>query len=236
MLQQATYTLSAATATQVVAPTIDAGHYVLKNIQPPASGEDYARQGYVYQYGNTFTITQGSTASFSFLTGATGAQIEFYQITTTDTDVKAELIEGATIVTTGSPIPAYNINRNFADSHASVLKAATSVTGGTTFTMEYLTGTNQAGSAQKFDKVITLEPNSEYAFKFTNAGSQTTTVFFEVGWSELFNGYHDIWLGTPNESYVLRGGEEIKFKLFPGEAIDATGGHTGAKLTVVRQD
>lgn len=235
MLTQAVYTLSADTPTQVVAPTIDAGHYLLKNIQPPASGEAYARDGYVYQYGNTFSITQGATTAFSFLTGATGAQIEFYQITTTTADVRAELVEGATIVTNGSAIPAYNINRNFPDNHASVLKGAT-VTGGTVITMEYMTGTNQAGSSFKSDKVITLEPNTEYGFRFFNTGSQTTTVFFEVGWSEIYNGYHNIWLGTKDDSFLLRGGEEIKFKLFPGEAINAIGEHTGAQLTVVRQD
>lgn len=235
MLTQNVFTVGTATTT-VVAPTVDAGRYTLKNLQPHSDGESLARQGYVYQYANTFTITGGSTASFSFLTGATGAQLEFYQITTTDSDVKAELIEGATVVTTGNPIPAYNVNRNFSDAHGSVLKAATSVTGGTTVTMEYLTGTKQAGSAQKFDKVITLEPNTEYAFKFTNAGSQTTTVFFEVGWSELYNGYNDIWLGTPNESYVLHGGEELNLHMLPYETINATGGHNSCRLAVMRQD
>ena len=236
MLTQATYTLSATTPTSVVAPTVDAGHYLLKNIKPKASGEDYSRSGYVYQYGNTFSITAGSTANFSFLTGPTGAQLEFYEIATNVSDIKAELVEGATITTTGNAIPAYNINRNFGDNHQSVLKAATAVTGGTTVTMEFLTASNQAGSSEKFDKVITLEPDTEYGYRFTNVGAQTTTVFFEVAWSELYNGYHDIWLGTPQESFVLRGGEEIKFKLFPNESVNAIGGHTGARLTVVRQD
>lgn len=236
MLTQNVYTLSASTATTVVAPTLDAARYVLKNLQPKADGEAYARHGYVYQYGNSFTITQGSSVSFSFLTGSTGAQLEFYEIVTTTTDVKAELIEGATITTTGNAIPAYNINRNYPSDHQSVLKAATSITGGTTVSMEYLTGSNQAGSSEKFDKVITLAPNTQYGYKFTNMGAQSTTVFFEVAWTELYNGYHDAWLGTPNSSYVLRGGEEVSMYLQPYEVINAIGGHTGVKLAVMRQD
>lgn len=235
MLTQNVYTLSAGTATTVVAPTLDAARYVLKNLQPKPTGEDYARQGYVYQYGNTFTVTQGATVGFSFLTGDTGAQIEFYQITTTTSDIRAELVEGATIVTNGSPISAFNLNRNYSDAHASVLKAAT-VTGGTVTSMEYMTGSNQAGSSFKSDKVLTLEPNTEYGFRFVNTGSQTTTVFFEIGWSEIYNGYHDIWLGTPTSSFVLHGSQEVSMTLQPYEVINATSGHTGAKLAVMRQD
>lgn len=235
MLTQAVYLVGTTTPVQVVAPTIDAGHYILKNMQPRATGEEYARNGYVYQYGNTFTITQGSTVAFSFLTGDTGAQIEFYQITTTTSDIRAELVDGATIVTNGDPISGWNLNRNYSDAHASVLKAAT-VTGGNVISMEYMTATNQAGSSFKSDKILTLEPNTEYGFRFVNTGAQTTTVFFEIGWSEIYNGYHDIWLGTEGDSYCLRGGEQIQFKLFPGEAINAIAGHDFAELTVVRQD
>lgn len=235
MLTQNVYTLDGTTATTVVSPTLDAAHYIIKNLQPKPTGEDYARQGFVYQYGGTFTVTQGATAAFSFLTGSTGAQIEFYQITTTVSDIGAELVEDATIVTSGEPIPARNLNRNYQDAHASVLKAAT-VTGGNVISMEYMTATNQAGSSFKSDKVITLEDNTEYGFRFTNTGSKTTTVFFEVGWSELYNGYHDAWLGTPQGSYVLRGNEEVRMYLQPYEVINATGGHTGVKLAVMRQD
>lgn len=234
MLTQNVYSIGTA-AVNVVNPTNSLVNYKIKNLQPEPRGEDYARQGYVYLYGNTFSITQGATASFSFLTGATGAQIEFYEIGTSTSDISAELVEGATIVTSGDPISAHNLNRNYSDAHQSVLKQAT-VTGGTVISREFLTATNQGGSDMTLEKIHTLEPNTEYGFRFNNVGSQTTTVFFQIGWSERYNGYHDIWLETVNDSYVLRGGEQIKMKLLPGESINATALVDYCKLSVMRQE
>jgi hypothetical protein len=234
VLTQNVYSVGTATQT-VVAPTNDYGVYILKNLQPEPRGEDYARQGYVYLYGNTFTVTSGSTAAFSFLTGNTGAQIEFYEIGTSVSDISAELVEGATIVTAGDPIPAFNLNRTYPDNHLSVLKQAT-VTGGTVISREYLTATNQGGADMVLDKIHTLEPNTEYGFRFIGAGAQTTTVFFQVAWSERYNGYHDIWLGNQDESYVIRAGEELKFNLLPNETINATALVDSCKLAVIRQE
>jgi hypothetical protein len=234
VLTQNVYSVGTATQT-VVAPTNDLVTYQLRNLQPSASGEAYARDGYVYLYGNTFSVTSGSTAAFSFLTGETGAQIEFYEIATTTSDISAELVEGATIVTNGDPIAGYNLNRNFSDAHESVLKAAT-VTGGTVVSREFLSATNQGGSNMTLDKVHTLEPNTEYGFRFIGVGSQTTTVFFQIGWTERYNGYHDIWLETVSDSYVLRGGEEVKFNLLPNEIINATALVDSCRLAVMRQE
>jgi hypothetical protein len=234
LLTQNLYSVGTATQT-VVAPTHDFATYKLKNLQPSPTAEEYSRQGYVYLYGNTFTITQGSTVGFSFLTGITGAQIEFYEIATGTSDLTAELVEGATIVTSGDPIPAYNLNRNESDAHLSVLKAAT-VTGGTVVSKEFLSAANQGGSAMTLDKIHTLEPSTEYGFRFNNIGAQTTTVFFQIGWSERYNGYHDIWLGTPGESYVIRAGQELTFNLLPYETINATALVDSCQLAVLRQE
>jgi hypothetical protein len=234
VLTQNVYSVGTATQT-VVAPTNDFATYQLRNLQPPATGEDYAREGYVYVYGNSFTVTSGSTAAFSFLTGATGAQIEFYEIATSTSNISAELVEGATIETTGDPIPAYNLNRNYSDAHASVLRQAT-VTGGTVISREFLSATNQGGSNMTLDKVHTLEPNTEYGFRFIGVGAQTTTVFFQIGWTERYNGYHSISLGVAGESYVLRGGEELKFNLLPNETINATALVDSCELAVMRQE
>jgi hypothetical protein len=234
VLTQNVYSVGTAAQT-VVAPTNDFVSYTLKNLQPEANGEAYARQGYVYLYGNTFSITTGATASFSFLTPATGAQIEFYEIATSVSDVVAELVEGATIVSTGDPIPGYNLNRNASDAHGSILKQAT-VTGGTVISREFLSASNQGGSSMTLDKVHTLEPNTEYGFRFIDVGAQTTTVFFQIGWTERYNGYHDIWLETVNDSYVLRGGEEVKFNLLPNETINATALVDSCRLAVMRQE
>lgn len=236
MISQQTYTLSATTPTTVVAPTVDAGHYVLKNIEPVSSYADYARMGYAYVVSRYLPIANNASAYFSFTTGATGAQFDFWDFSSSTSSVIASLIEGATITTTGSAIPAYNMNRNESDAHAATLLAATAITGGTTIYTEYVGASNQATGGSESNKIITLEPNTQYGFRFQDVGGVGTDLHILISWVELYNGYNDIWLGTPDESFVLRAGEEIKFKLFPQETINATAGHTGAKLTVIRQD
>jgi hypothetical protein len=234
MLSQAVYSVGTA-ATTVVAPTVDAGRYVLKNLEPKTS-EESAREGDIYLVGQKFNIVNGATTAFSILTGPTGAQLDFYEIISDTSNVYAELIEGATIVTTGDPITAHNLNRNYSDAHSSILKATTSVTGGTTISAEYVTATNQAGGGIDSEKIHTLEPNTEYAMRFSNVGTQATNVFFQLGFSEKYNGYNSIWLGTVNDSYVLRAGEEVSMILQPYETINATALIDSCKLTVMRQD
>lgn len=233
-LTQAVYSVGTATQT-VVAPTADYAKYSLKNLQPVGVGE-YARDGYVYLVNAQFSITQGSSLSFSMLTGATGAQFEFYSMVTDTSAVYAELIEGATIVTTGNPIPAYNLNRNYPDNHASVLKAASSLTGGTTISAEFLPASNQSAGQMSSSKIHTLEPNTEYGFKFTNQGAQTTTVHFQLGFSEHYNGYNNIWLGTVDNSFVLKAGDELIMELPPLQTINATSTINSNKLAVMRID
>lgn len=233
-LSQAVYSVGTAAQT-VVAPTNDYAKYVLHNLQPEIVLE-YARDGYIYLVNAQFSITQGSSVNFSMLTGATGAQFDFYSMVTSDSAVYAELIEGATIVTTGSPIPAYNLNRNYPDNHTSVLKAATSITGGTTISTEYLSASNQSSSQMSSTKIHTLEANTEYGFKFTNQGAQTTSVHFQLGFSEHYNGYNEIWLGTQDNSYVLKAGHELIMELPPLATINASSKVNSNKLAVMRID
>lgn len=236
MITQQTYSLDATTPTTVVAPTVDAGHYVLKNIEPKSDIADYARQGYAYAVNRYFSIANNGDAYFSFTTGSTGAQFDFWVFSSSNSSVIASLIEGATITTTGSAIPGYNMNRNESDAHEAELLAATAITGGTVVYSNYVGASNQAAGGAQSNMIITLEPNTEYGFRFQDVGGNGTNLHVLIGWVELYNGYNDIWLGTPNESFVLRAGEEVKFKLFPQETINAIAGHTGAKLSVIRQD
>lgn len=234
MLTQNVFSVGTTPVT-VVAPTSDFAKYALKNIQPKDVAE-YARDGYMFILGQEFTIASGSSVSFSILTGATGAQLDFYQIISTDATVYAQLKEGATIVTTGNAIPAYNLNRNYPDTHNAVLKATTSVTGGTTISAELTTASVHAGGATASIKVHTLAPNTEYAMTFTNQGNQTTTVFFQLGFSEHYNGYNNIWLETVNDSMVIRPGEQLILELPPLATINATSLMNSNKLAVMRQD
>lgn len=236
MLEQSVYTLSAGSATQVVAPTVDAGHYLLKNLQPAGDLGEYSRQGFTYAAQRYFPIANNGTAIFSFTTGASGAQIDYWDFQSSTSAVIGELIEGATITTTGSAIPAYNLNRNDSDAHQSVLIGASALTGGTVVYANYIGASNQASGGAVSNNILTLEPNTQYGFRFRDVGGNGTNLFVLIAWIEIFNGQQNIWLGTKDDSFVLRGGEEIKFKLFPGEAIDATAGHDGAQLAVIRQD
>jgi len=236
MISQQTYALNATTPTTVVAPTVDAGHYVLKNIEPESSIAEYARQGYAYSVSRYFSIANNGNAYFSFTTGSTGAQFDFWTFSSSTSSVIASLIEGGTITTTGSAIPGYNMNRNESDAHEAELLAATDITGGTVVYSNYVGASNQAAGGAQSNMILTLEPETEYGFRFQDVGGNGTDLHILFGWVELYNGYNDIWLGTPNESFVLRAGEEVKFKLFPEETINAIAGHTGAKLTVIRQD
>lgn len=218
----------------VVAPTTDYVKYVIKNIQPETI-EDYARDGYLYLVSSQFTITSGSTINFSFLTGATGAQFDFYSMVTSASDVYAELIEGATVSATGSAIPVHNLNRNYSDTCNAVLKAATSITGGTTISTEFMPASNQSSGSMSSNKIHTLAPNTQYGFKFTNQGAQTTSVHFQLGFSEHYNGYNNIWLDTINDSFVLKAGEELVMELLPNATINAVSAINSNKLSVMRQ-
>jgi hypothetical protein len=193
--------------------------------------------GRVYNLHSTFTVARGTSVSFTVLTGATGLQIQFYQIISSSSDVRADLIEGATVTAGTATVPSYNINRNFPDDAEAVFNNVTSFTGGTVVVAEYITAAKDGGGGMATEKIITLEPNSRYVFRFTElSGNEDPQVFFEMGFSEKYNGYNDIWLETINDSYVLRAGEELKFNMNPKEIINASSIIDSNKLAVMRQD
>jgi hypothetical protein len=234
LLTQNVYAVGTAPST-VVEPTSDVATYVLKNLQP-LSVFDYSRDGYIYLLNRLFDIGATGTGLFSFETGPTGAQIDFYDFVSTNEDVYAELIEGATVTVTGSAIPAYNLNRNKSSAHNAVLKAATVVTGGTTVSSELITASKGVGGLVASGKIHTLAPNSQYAFRFTNRGNTTTAIHFQMGFSEQYNGYNEIWLDTLEDSFVLRGEEQIQFTLLPNETINARAKMNSCRLAVIRQE
>jgi hypothetical protein len=217
----------------IVSPSNDFAKYALKNMQPETVME-YARDGYIFLVNAQFSITAGASVNFSMLTGDNGAQLDFYSMVTETSAVYAELIEGATIVTTGDPISAYNLNRKASDTYSSVLKAASSITGGTTISAEFLPASNQSAGNMASSKIHTLEANTEYGMKFSNIGSQTTRVHFQLGFSEHYNGLNDIWLGALDTSFVLKAGDELIMELPPLAAINATSKIDSNKLSVMR--
>jgi hypothetical protein len=218
--------------TMVVPPSTDTQRVVLQNQQPEGDVGDYSREGYVYLSQSFFSIPNGGTVSFAVQAGPQGAQFEFYSITAHANDVRAYLIEGATY-TTGGTVQAYNLNRNNSDSYQSVLTSATAVTGGTVISSEYILASNQAGGFLSSSKIHTLRPSTGYII---TAPSGATDVHFELGFTEQYNGLHDIYLGTAGSAIRLRGGELITMDLYPGEAVYASANGTACALAIQRQD
>lgn len=236
MLEQNVYSIGTA-ATTVVAPTVDAARYVLKNLEPPRNSEQFARQGKVYDVSSTFTVARSTSVSLAVTTGSTGLQFQFFTILATAGQVQADLIEGATPVLNGVTVPSHNLNRNFADDAQAIFQGVTSFTGGTVVNREFLTADKHAGGSMSAQKIITLEPNTTYVFRFTEvSGNADPKVFLQIGFAELYNGYNDIWLGTVGDSFVLKGGEEIQMTLQPYETINATAIRENLQLAVMRQD
>jgi hypothetical protein len=193
--------------------------------------------GRVYNLHSTFTVARSTSVSFTVLTGPTGLQIQFYQIISSSSNVRADLIEGATVTPSATSISTYNINRNFPDDAQAVFNGVTSFTGGTAVIAEYITAAKDGGGGMATEKIITLEPDTRYVFRFTElSGNQDPSVFFEMGFAEKYNGYNDIWLETVNDSYVLRADEEIQMTLLPYETINATAIIDSSKLAVLRQE
>ena len=218
----------------VVPPSTDTQRIILQNQQPSGGVGDYSREGYVYLTQSYFTVPNGGTASFALETGPHGAQFEFYSIVADGNAVHAYLVEGATY-TTGGTVLAHNMNRNHNDSYQSVLTSATGVTGGTVISSEYVPSSNQAGGATSSIKIHTLEPSTGYAMQFT-APNGAANVHFQLGFTEQYNGLHDIYLGTAGSAVRLRGGEVLTLDLYPGEAVYASANGTACALAIQRQD
>lgn len=224
-------------STTIALPTIDAQNLWIENLAPSNDLGDFSRDGYVYAVSRYQTISNGGTALFSFTTGDTGAQFDFWTFTAENSSVLASLIEGATITTTGTAIPGYNLNRTKSDAHDAVLEGATALTGGTTILSEYVPASNQAGGGVGSNKVITLEPNTEYGFKFVDVGGNGTPVHIQIGWVEKFNGWNDVWVNGASGSAVrLRGGEKVQLQLQQGEGVTGVASRDSIEVAVMRQD
>ena len=221
----------------VVGMSADAQIAVLQNLEPTNRSDEYARAGRMYLLHREFTVAGPGTALFSMTTGDQGAQLDFYEIVSTVSNMKAELIEGATITTSGAAIPAYNLNRDFSDAHDATFYAASTVTGGSAISAEYITADKHAASGgMASGKIHTLKPSTQYAFKFVNKGNQVTTVFFQMSFAEKYDKYNDIWLGGGTDNAIrLRGGEVLSLPMIQGQTLSAVA-TADSELGVLRQD
>lgn len=233
-VSQAVYSVGTIPVT-VVAPNNDFARYVLKNLQPKGVDE-MARDGYVWALFDRRNLPSGHTENLSFVTGPTGAQFDFAQLISESASVYSTIIEAPTVTVTGSAIPVHNLNRNYTDSPQAVIKVATAITGGTVVQAEFVTASNQGGGATSNAKIITLKPNTQYVLQATNVGNQTTSWYSQIGFSEHYNGYNNIWLQTVNDSFVLKPGDELTMDLPVLSTINATSLINSNKLSVMRID
>ncbi len=233
-----TQVVSVGTATTtLVPPTVDASLVWLENIEPSNNLGEFSRDGYAYIVSQYLNIANNSSLLFSFTTGSTGAQFDYWDFQSSTSSILAELVEGATITTTGTAIPAYNLNRNESDAYEAVLEGATAITGGTVILTEYVGASNQAAGGAASSKIITLEPNTEYGFRFTDVGGVGTKLHLQIAWIEKYNGYNDVWINNSvGNASLLRGGEKIQIALLQSEGLTATALRNGVRVAVMRQD
>lgn len=229
------YTLNSSTATSIVAPSVDAQDVLIRNMMPDGNTGFY-RDGWAFSVHSDFTVDNGGSTSFSFTTGQYGAQITGYSISSSVENIEASLIEGATVVT-GSTIQGYNLNRDSDNAHEALLQSATSVTGGTTISSESIFASNQSSGSMVASKIISLAPDTQYAMKFVNTGSQSTLVHFELLWAERFNGYTTAWLnGDKNVGFPLEAGKDLRMNLVASQSVTAISGGAPITIAVMRQD
>ena len=229
------FTVGAA-GTTIAAPDEMAQRVTITNLQPGQNVAELSRDGYVFVAASRFSISNGGSAHLQITTGEYGAQFEFYEIVAADSDLYAELIEGATFGS-ATPFTAYNLNRNSANVPSSTLSAATAVSGGTVFSAEFVPASNQAGGSMQLTKIHTLEPETSYVMRFTDVGGQGATAFLQLGFAEQYNGAHDVHLNNAvGSAFVLRGGERWDGVLYPTQSISAATTGQDCRIAVLRQE
>lgn len=225
------------TPTTLIAPENDSQKVWIQNLEPLSDTDEYARAGFIYQAAQKFSVSAGSTANLNMATGSAGVQIEYYEIVSDTSNVTATLIEGATVTTSGAAIPAHNLNRAIAGTPTATLSSASTVAGGTVIATEFTTADKHAaGGGMGSQKIFTLKPSSNYAFRFVNEGNQDTNVFLQLGFSEKYNGLNQVWLGSSAGSAVtLRGHEMIQLDVRGGEQITAVSNGGTNTVVVMKQ-
>lgn len=222
---------------EIVGQGMDSKKVWIQNLSANPDNASYSRAGYVYLLDQIVSIPSLGTAAFSFTTGATGAQFEFWNFTSSSDNVLGQLVEGATVTATGTAVPAYNMNRNFGDDYLAEIETATAVTGGTVVVQEFVTADKEAGGGMDSSKIVTLEPETQYGFKFVNQGNQTTSLHAQIGFVEKFNGVNRVYLGTTAGSSVyLAGGEKVFFDLRGDENVYAISENGTNDVAVMKAD
>lgn len=157
---------------------------------------DLAKRGLVYLLAQFFTVNAASSVSFVLETNGKEVQFEFYDLTSVDLPVRAELIEGPTYTKFGPAITARNLNRNFSDAHTSQLSAASGISGGTVVASELIGAGTKVGGEFSTVRTHVLKNDTDYVMTFHNADNQPSRCHINLGWSE----------GEPDRYRIVRYG------------------------------
>lgn len=157
---------------------------------------DLAKRGLVYLLARFFDVPSTASVSFALETNGQEIQFEFYDLTSVDLPVKAELIEAPTYTKFGAAISGRNLNRNFSDTHTAALSAASGISGGTVIASELIGAGTKSGGGVGSTKAHILKDDTDYVMTFYNSGNQTTRCHINLGWSE----------GEPDRYNLIREG------------------------------
>lgn len=145
---------------------------------------DLAKRGLVFLLARFFDVGAAASVSFSLETNGREVQFEFYDLTSVDLPVKAQLIEGATYAKFGPAISGRNLNRNVSDSHTAGLSAASGVSGGTVIASELMGAGTKTGGQFSTQRAQVLKNDTDYVMTFYNPGNQLSRCHINLGWSE----------------------------------------------------
>lgn len=157
---------------------------------------DLAKRGLVYLLAQFFTVPAAASVSFALETNGQEVQFEFYDLTSVDLPVRAELIEGATYTKFGPAISARNLNRNFSDLHTAALSSASAISGGVVIASELIGAGTKVGGEFSTQRSHVLKNDTDYVMTFYNADNQPSRCHINLGWSE----------GEPDRYKLIRGG------------------------------
>ena len=157
---------------------------------------DLAKRGLVYLLAQFFDVPAAASVSFVLETNGREVKFEFYDLTSIDLPIKAELIEGPTFTKFGPAIAARNLNRNFSDAHTVGLSAASGISGGTRIASELIGSGTKVGGEFSTQRVHVLKDDTNYVMTFYNADNQPSRCHINLGWSE----------GEPDRYNLIREG------------------------------
>ena len=157
---------------------------------------DLAKRGLIYLMAQFFTVPSSASVSFVLETNGREVQFEFYDLTSVDLPVRAELIEGPTFTKFGGDITAHNLNRNFSDDHTAGLSAASGVSGGTVIASELIGSGTKAGGHSSTHRIHVLKNDTDYVMTFHNPENQSSRCHINLGWAE----------GEPDRYTLVRDG------------------------------